>query len=201
MRAGLPVDRKLRLLAGLPRPGGNFLSLTSLARLFEVAIASARVIARRYADKGVLRRVGPRLYANFMAAPGREQLAVLLRAPAYLSAEWALGFHGASTQIAADPVCVTLRRPGLVATPWGPIRYHALGRARFFGFRKERLPDGVEVWVAEPEKALLDWLYLSLRRGEPAELGELRWSRLDRERLRRYALSFPLALRRRLGSS
>src|SRR5205814_1695286 len=102
-----PTD-KIMALAKLPRPAGNFVSLSSLAQLLELPVTSARIAARRLEKKGVVSRVGPGLYANLLAEPSLEQLAGLLWPPSYLSLEWALAFHGLSTQRPSEATCVTL---------------------------------------------------------------------------------------------
>lgn len=187
----LRVDEKIRRLAALPRPEGNFLSLTSLARLFEISVPSARVVAKRYERKAVLRRVGPELWANLLGDPSREQLAGLLHPPGYLSCEFALLRSGAITQIPRELIVVTTGRPRRVSTPWGPLRYQHVAPERFFGFDVQRLETGAQTWVAEPEKALVDWVYLGGRAGEGPALDEVDFRRLDRKKLRRYAAAFP----------
>jgi predicted transcriptional regulator of viral defense system len=192
-----PADKVLAL-AKLPRPAGNFLSLSSLAHLLDLPLRSARVIARRLEHKNVLRRVGPGLYANLLADPSLEQLAALLWAPAYLSMEWALHYHGISYQKPAEATCITLGRPRRVQTDWGTLSYFHLSKTLFFGFRKEMVRPGLESWVAEPEKALLDWVYLRRRAGEPISFDELHLKTLRSDVLMRYESAFPASVRRSL---
>lgn len=45
--------------------------------------------------------------------------------------------------------------------------------------------------IAEPEKALLDWIYLSRQEGLPTALDELHLQFLDPAKLRDYAERFP----------
>ena len=185
------VDEKIRRLLGLPQPGGNFLTLTSLSRLFDVSLASARVVGNRYERKAVLKRVGPGLYANLLAKPTREELACLLGPPNYISFNYALLRHGISTQVPAELACVTRQRSRVVDSPWGRIRYHCFQPSLFFGFTRETLHGGAHCWLAEPEKALLDQFYLGLLDGTPPDLDELDRSRLDKAKLKRYARRFP----------
>jgi hypothetical protein len=49
--------------------------------------------------------------------------------------------------------------------------------------------------VAEPEKALLDWIYLSRQEGLPTALDELHVQFLDLAKLRDYADRFPRTVR------
>jgi predicted transcriptional regulator of viral defense system len=182
---------KIMALAKLPKPAGNFVSLSSLAQLLELPLPSARIAARRLEKKGVLTRVGPGLYANHLADPSLEQLAGLLWPPSYLSLEWAMAYHGVSTQKPSEATCVTLQRPRRVQTALGILSYFHLSRPLFFGFKKEKVHAGIEAWVAEPEKALLDWVYLRRRAGEPVALDEIDRRLLRPTVLKRYQQAFP----------
>lgn len=197
----LPSHEKTRLLASLGSPEGDFLTLTSLAALLGLPVQSARVAARRLEKRGLLTRVGPALYANRLGKPTLEALAARLWPPSYLSFEWALRRHGVSTQVPAEPACVTTRRGRLARTPWGTVRYHRFPPALFTGFAEESVAGGAPAWVAVPEKAALDTLYLRLLRGEPAETDEWDLRRLDPAALGRLLPLYPARLRPRLKSA
>ncbi len=185
------IAEKILTLAKLPQPAGNFLTLSSLAQLLELPIPSARSAAHRLQKKRILARVGPALYANLLANPSIEQLAGLLWPPSYLSLEWALAYHGVSTQKPAEATCVTLHRPRRVKTALGVLTYSHLSKPLFFGFRKETVRPGVETWMADPEKALLDWIYLRRRAGEPIAFDEINRSALRHDVLLKYQKAFP----------
>lgn len=182
---------KIVRLTKLRRSGGNFLSLSTLSQLLELPLASARVAARRLEKRGILSRVGPALYANLLAEPSLEQLAVLLWPPSYISLEWALAYHGVITQKPHEMTCVTLQRPRRVRTALGTLSYCHLSKALFFGFRKVSLRPDVQTWLADPEKALLDWIYLRRRAGEAISLEEIDPRACRPRRLARYARLFP----------
>lgn len=182
---------KILALAQLPKPAGNFLSLSSLAQLLELPLTSARVAARRLEKKGILSHVGPALYANHLADPSVEQLAGLLWPPSYLSLEWALAYHGLSTQRPSEATCITLQRPRRMQTRLGTLSYFHVSKPLFFGFRKEKVRAGTEAWVAEPEKALLDWIYLRRRAGIPVTLDEIDHRLVRPTVLKRYQQAFP----------
>ena len=193
--------QKIMILTKLPRPDGNFLSLSSLSHLLGLPLQSTRIAARRLEKKGALARVGPGLYANLLADPTLEQLAGLLWAPSYLSLEWALAHHGLSAQKPSEATCVTLHRPRRVQTALGTLSYFHVSKPLFFGFRKETIRPGVETWVAEPEKAFLDWIYLRRRAGEPIALDEFDLRILRPKILRRYQKAFPPFVRRQAQSA
>lgn len=198
MTTSIPAYEKTRLLGALPSPAGDFLSLGSVAALFGVPLTSARVLARRLERRELLTKVGPGLYANLQGKPTLEALAARLWRPCYLSFEWALLRHGISTQVPVEIACVTTNRSRRVLSRWGALRYHHFPPALFIGFAEETLPDGAPAWVALPEKAVLDTLYLKLLRGHPAETDEWDLSKLNRPRLRELLSLYPPRSRRRL---
>ena len=93
---------------------------------------------------------------------------------------------------------MTLQRPRRVRTVLGSLSYAHLSKPLFFGFRKETVRPGVEAWVAEPEKALLDWVYLRRKSGEPIAFDEIDFSRLDPEILKTYSRKFPVTVQKEL---
>ncbi|MFQ6083074.1 MAG: hypothetical protein ACE5WD_06930 [Candidatus Aminicenantia bacterium] len=67
--------------------------------------------------------------------------------------------------------CATTEKTKLVETSYGSIQFHHLKPALFWGFVNE---DGI-LW-AEPEKALLDYLYISRKiKGGFPSLDEINW--------------------------
>jgi len=109
--------------------------------------------------------------------------------------EWALAYHGLSQQKPAEATCVTRHRPRRVRTVLGTLSFSHVGLPLFFGFRKEKVRLGIETWVAEPEKALLDWIYLRRRAGEPIALDEINLKTLRPKILKQYSMSFPPSIR------
>ncbi len=77
--------------------------------------------------------------------------------PNYLSLQTALHHHGMIEQIPASIYLVSLARGGLLRTAVGSYSIHHVQPAFFGGF--ELLPGGVS--MALPEKALVDFFYLS----------------------------------------
>jgi hypothetical protein len=49
--------------------------------------------------------------------------------------------------------------------------------------------------IAEPEKALLNWVYLNFQEGLPVALHELEIHRLDVSKILRYSAQFPKTVR------
>lgn len=157
--------------------GRPFYHLADLMMLGELSRETARKAAQRLLKQGLLLRVGPELYANGLRPPSLEAAACALR-PAYISFEHALFLHGVLSQAPTVVTCATLTHPGRVVTDLGEIQYHHITSRLYNSF--EATPDGL---VALPEKALLDLLYLRLRRGETHRLDEVDLSQLNQQLL------------------
>jgi hypothetical protein len=67
----------------------------------------------------------------------------------------------------------------------------------FWGFQEKRTRYG-KYNLAEPEKALLDWVYLHRQEGSTINTDELDVQALDRSKLLRYAAQFPLPVKQQI---
>lgn len=87
-------------------------------------------------------------------------------------------------------VSVVHARPGRWNTPLGSYIFRHIKRDLLHGYRLAQLGRGQQAFVAAPEKALLDLIYLQPGADDPAYLRELRLQNLgtmDREELHRLA--------------
>ena len=83
---------------------------------------------------------------------------------AYVSFLSALNLHGMIEQIPQSVFCATTGHTRLKKTPVGTFSFHRIHPNFFAGFDWYR--GGREFLIATPEKALVDSLYLSSRRGK-----------------------------------
>lgn len=150
---------------------------------------SLRVELSRLTARGLIERVSQGLYANPFNPPGPDELAMALKTPAYLSLESALSRQNVLSQDPATYTLVTTAGPYTFQALGRSFEYHHLKREYFTGFVREG-----ELLVAEPEKALVDLIYL--RHSRTRELSETRLlsllddmdlGRLRQARLARYA--------------
>ena len=98
----------------------------------------------------------------------------------YVSCQSALAFHGLIPEAVFAVTSATAGRPGRWATPLGTFDYRHLRQRLLWGFRRVPLGQGQEAFVAGPEKALLDLVYLEPAGDSAAYLAELRLQNLDR---------------------
>jgi len=141
--------------------------------------------------EGLLQRVRRGLYVDRLNGYASEIAGQRWMAPAYLSTESALGWHGlCETGIAAHTYVtsrVILRREQARRTLEGhPFIYRHVARHLFFGYR---FLEGL--WLAEPEKAVIDFLYFHYRKQLSAVTPEdIDFRALDASRYRKYLASF-----------
>ena len=119
-------------------------------------------------------------------------LANQLYRPSYLSGLWALAHYDMIPERVVWLTSVTPRVPRHFENPVGVFDYRNIKQDWFFGYATVQR-EGQDVFVAEPEKALLDHWHLTPGEWTPERLGEMRYQHSDRvseERLRAYAERF-----------
>jgi predicted transcriptional regulator of viral defense system len=133
----------------------------------------AAVILKRLAAAGQLIRLRRGVWARAghvdpLALP--EYLTAPF--PAYVSLQSALYLHGMVSQVPAVTYAVSLARTRRFETPMGVVSIHHVQPSFFFGF--EDAGNGGR--LATPEKALVDFLYLTPARSNLFRaLPELEW--------------------------
>jgi predicted transcriptional regulator of viral defense system len=153
----------------------------------------------RYERRGLIERVTHKLYINRLSSDfSYQDLVNVLRPNSYVSLESALHFWGISTQSTAVLTCVTPDKPHYYKGKSFAVKYRSIADGLYWGFIQKRTRYGCYN-IAEPEKALLDFVYLSLQEGyKQPSLDELDFSRLDRAKLNDYLRKYPTSVRKAL---
>ncbi|MFQ5594821.1 MAG: hypothetical protein ACE5HA_11810 [Anaerolineae bacterium] len=108
----------------------------------------------------------------------------------YVSCQSALAYYGLIPEYVPVVVSITTGRPSRWDTPMGSYEFRHVKTELFRGYRLIDLTAHQQAFVATPEKALLDLIYLQPGADAPAYLRELRlqnMDRLDLEELQRRA--------------
>lgn len=103
-----------------------------------------------------------------------------LMRPSYVSMQSALAYYGLIPEYVSVTTSLTTFRPQEFDTPLGKYRFQRIKKERFFSFNLELLGDGQEAFLASPEKALLDQVYLHPGGDSTSYLSSLRLQNLDR---------------------
>ena len=70
------------------------------------------------------------------------------------------------------------------------VSYRKISKDLYWGFEQRRTRYN-SYQIALPEKALLDWIYLSRQEGLPTPLDEINLQFLNQQKLREFAERFP----------
>jgi predicted transcriptional regulator of viral defense system len=100
--------------------------------------------------------------------------------PSYVSLETALAYYGWIPEAVFTVTSISTRKTQTFDTPVGHFRYSSVKPALFFGYRLLNT-EGYGAKIAEPEKALLDYLYLNPKIATIADFEVLRFN-LDQMR-------------------
>ena len=92
-------------------------------------------------------------------SPAEFYIASVLKKPSYISLEKALEYHGLIPEAVSVYTCVTTKRPESFKTPAGRYDYSHVKPSLFWGYISLNM-SGQIVFMATPEKALLDFFYL-----------------------------------------
>lgn len=94
--------------------------------------------------------------------PSRAFIASQLFAPSYISTQYALSYYGLIPERVADLTSVTTRKTAAFKNQFGIFIYQHLKTSCFCGFEEKKDENGFSYFIAEPEKALVDFFYLNL---------------------------------------
>jgi predicted transcriptional regulator of viral defense system len=97
----------------------------------------------------------------------------------YVSLQAALAHYNLIPEYVPVTTSVTSGRPDRWDTPLGSYEFRHLRKDLLTGYRRLSLTDGQQAFVATPEKALLDLLYLEPDADTEKYLSELRLQHLD----------------------
>lgn len=170
-----------------------------LARALGISPASARVSASRYVRQGLLLRIKRNLYVrrDIWESAGMAEkfkIANMGLVPSYISLATALGYYEITTQVQRDFYeSVALKRTKEIYLNKNLFRYAKISKNLYFGFKKEN-----GVFIATPEKAVLDSFYLMSYGRYTLDIASLDPVKLDFEEIKRLSGKFPVQTRQLL---
>ena len=94
--------------------------------------------------------------------------------PSYVSLHTALAFYGMIPEAVIPVSAVSALKKATFENEFGTFTYRQIASELMFGYDVKPFSDGQALLFAQPEKALLDLLYLYLFYNTPQEMQELR---------------------------
>lgn len=178
--------RETELLNNLKSTQKPFFTVSDLEKITGLDRKSLYVSLNRWVRKGVLERAGRNIYVIGGEIVNVEAVAAQVYFPCYLSFESALSRLGLLNLVPYSISFATTRKTKSITMLSRNIEYRHLKPDLFFGFTVE---DGL--YVAEPEKALLDLAYFASFGKATVPIEELNLGSLSKRTLAEYAWRFP----------
>ncbi len=136
-----------------------------------------------WVERGLLFRLKRGVYKIQFPEGGPDlpdlYIANRLYEPSYVSLETALSFYSLIPEVAAEVTSVTTRQTKLFRNEFGSFKYSSCKNEAYCGY-KIMLYENFKIYVAEKEKALVDFVYFKHRYGEKIDVDA---ERFDKEKL------------------
>lgn len=143
--------------------------IISLTHIFNIdrKTQTLKVQLRGWQKKGLVIKLKRGLYIlnenDRKIEPSRIFLANALYSPSYVSTTYAFGFYDLIPEKVIDVTSITTKKTAKFTNIFGTFIYQHLKTNLFFGFKEIKDENGFPVLIAEPEKAILDFIYLNLK--------------------------------------
>jgi predicted transcriptional regulator of viral defense system len=176
----------IELLKKLQKINKPFFTIADLEKITSLPRNSLYVALRRWEAGGVIERVTQGIYIPMGGNVSLENIAAQLYIPNYLSFESALARYGILNLIPYTLTFATARKTKNYTLQNKEIEFRQISPKLFFGFEMKN-----GIYIASPEKALLDEVYFSVRGKATLDLDELNIKTLSRKILKDYSQRFP----------
>lgn len=144
----------------------------------------------RWVERGKLIRLRRELFVFPETRIDELVLANLVYRPSYVSLESALDYYGIIPDVAMNVTNVSPTTTKTVKTSRGTFMYSKIARNLYFGWKTVKDSDSeCSFSIAEPEKAVLDYVYIRRIRDLADQRIDL--SAIDRKKLVKYGRIFP----------
>jgi hypothetical protein len=164
-----------------------YLTVDDIARTLSITRESAKVTAARYFNKGYLIRLKKDFYTtpdkfNNLKEPGLFKLANIIQTPSYISLLTALGYYNISTQQQRNLIeSIALKRTKSISIQNLHFTYSLIKKEMYEGFE---LRD--DFFIALPEKALSDVIYLFSLGRYSCDLDAIDFKKLNKKKIQKF---------------
>lgn len=185
--------RDVELLQVLKSFNKPYFTVADLEKILVMSRNVLYVTLNRLVKSGVLIRLKRGVYQPEFQSLELEKTANELYYPSYLSFESALSRYGILSQIPYSLTFATTKTTKKQSLAGREVEYRQLKDELFFGYT---LVGGI--YLAEPEKAILDQLYLMSKGKIVSDISEWSLVGLDKEKLFKYSKKFPQSVQRKI---
>jgi len=178
-----------------------YFAYQDIAKILSISEDSARVLCSRYVKQKYLIRLKRNFYIlkekwDNIIQSQKFELANILQVPSYISLMTALSFYEYTTQVQQKFVeSISLYRTFTKDIEGVVFNYSRIKRDYYYGFSKKN-----NIFIASPEKAFIDSLYLNYLGKYNLDLSSLNLEKIDRKSceniLKRYPSKFKIFYQR-----
>lgn len=154
----VPKLNRLKVAETLKSAGLTLFTPPEFGGVFKVSLNTAAAFIKRNVKSGFFIKLRNKFYALKDAAPSPLFVANKLYEPSYISLATALSHYGIIPEVVYATTSITTMASREFTTPQGMFIYQRLKKTAFTGYGL-RLIDQDRVLIAEPAKALADYLY------------------------------------------
>jgi len=176
----------IKLLQTLRGFNKTYFTVADLEKILELERDSLYVTLNRLVKAGVLIKLRRGVYQPEFQSLELEKVANEIYYPSYLSFESALSRYGILSQIPYTLTFATTKRSKKLTLSGREVEYRQLKKDYFFAYT---IKEGI--YIAEPEKAILDQLYVMSKGKGESDISEWSLVGLKKNRFLRYSKKFP----------
>lgn len=178
--------KTIELIKALDRLNKPFYSIADIEKITGLSRKSLYVALKRLVDKGALERIGSGIYRSFTGKSEAERVAAALYMPCYLSFESALSRYDVLNLVPYTLSFATTRKTKRLAVEGRDVEFRQIKKDLFWGYEMKG-----GIYIAKPEKAFLDLLYLASRGMASLDLDEMDIKKLSKTALKKFSKRFP----------
>lgn len=164
----------------------TFFTMRDIKKFYAGEKESLKVLLSNWVKKGLIYNLGHGYYAFDIASVDYLSLATVIDPNSYVSFEYALFYHGLIDQVPSVITLASKKRSRKINMGSWVFEYSHLKNELFFSYELKN-----KVYIASPEKALADLIYLISRGKRMAELDTLDMGKLNKTKLKFILKKFP----------
>lgn len=163
-------------------------SIKYFSKIFSVNNKKAGDFISKHAKKGNFIRIKRGVYFSPFNPPSKLEIANYLVKPSYISFETALSYYNIIPETVYTITSATTSRPKEYEVQKQEYKFHKIKKELFFGYEPVQIR-GRLILMATPEKALLDYLYISSLKKSSIN-SRLDLSKIDKKEFKKFFVSY-----------
>lgn len=178
----METSNNIEIIKTLQEKEISLFTLADFARLFSLDNQNTLYKKiQRLQKKGIIKKLIKGKYLFLMKKPGEFSIANFLLNPSYISLESALSFYSIITGFPYQITSVTIKKTKNYNIDQREYSYTQISPKLFWGYEKKE-----NFLIADKEKSLLDYLYLSFKGLRTFDLQDFDLSQINKKKLKLY---------------